>query len=176
MTLLSELMALNIDKFNLPSNYIVYHIFNPIQYIIVAWAYYQEFRKKQILISMPIMVIWSLILSVFIQPITEFNSYYISFELLIFTAFSVYYFLLLLRIETDNKLKDYPLFWISCGWLLFSVANLFVFGTYNSFFKENSYIERVFAYIRVFSNYILYSLFIVAFLVKQHTLLGDERK
>lgn len=158
------------------SNYIVYHIFSPIQYTLIALSYNQELKSKLIKYSIYLMLTCSIIFSIWVQPIQEFNSYYINLNFFITILIAIYYLRKLLEKDTENSFLGFPLFWISCGFLLFNIANLFVFGTFNSFFKEVNYIERIFAYVRIFTNYILYLLFIIAFLAQQHTLLDNERK
>lgn len=176
ISLLSESLAEIIRKKEFFSNFFIYHFFIPIEYCLIAWAYFEQLKYRYILLSIPIMVVIAIFLSTYVQPITEFNSNYLSLSLLLYFVLAILYLVKLLKINTDKSLKDYPLFWISCGWLLFSASNLFVFGTYNTFFKGIGILEQVFSYIRIITNYILYLLFIVAFLVKQHNLLENERK
>jgi hypothetical protein len=177
ITLIIELISqLGYKSLVNQSNYIVYHIFSPIQYGLIAFGYNTELKSKPIRYSIFLMSICAFIFSIWVQPIQQFNSYYINLNFFITILISIYYLRKLLEKNTEESFLNFPLFWISCGFLLFNIANLFVFGTFNSFFSKVSYIERVFAYIRIFTNYILYTLFIVAFLVKQHTLLDDERK
>lgn len=156
------------------SNFIVYHIFTPVQCTLVFLGYYYDLKKKVLLYSIPFIVFTGLILSLFIQPLPAFNSYFMEIELLLFSLVTIYYFSQLLKVETDINLKDYPLFWISSGLIIFSVSNIFIMGAYNFFIKSNSpqfaLLNTIFFYIRLFSNYIYYSSFIVAFLVKQNTI------
>lgn len=176
ITFISETLSLYLRKYGLQKNFLQSHIFHPIQFTIVAYAYFVELRAKVILYLIILMTVWEIILTIFIQPISLYDTYFINLELLIFSIFSIVYLYKLLKIKTEYSIVNFPLFWISCGLLIFSIANLFFFGTYNTFFGEKSSLQELFMYIRFFTNYVLYGLFIIAFLVKQYTLLTDERK
>ena len=178
-TLIVEAIAPIITK-NGFSNYVVYHIFTPIQCVLVLWGYYLEIKNKIILWEILFMVVLAFVMSFWIQPLPSINSYYMNIEILCFIFIVVYYFNKLLEIETEFKLKDYPLFWISCGLLIFCVSNLFVLGTTN-FLKNsdvlsNKLLITILIQIRYFSNYLYYSSFIVAFLVKQNTISSQHDK
>lgn len=156
------------------SNYIVYHIFTPVQCCMVFLAYYFDVKNRIILYSIPFFVTLGLVLSLWIQPLPAFNSYYMNIELLFFSVLAILFFKSLLEIQTQHYLKDYPLFWISSGLIIFCISNIFILGTLNfvseSDIKKNKILISILMDIRYFSNYIYYSSFIVAFLVKQNTI------
>lgn len=158
------------------SNFYVYHIFSPIQYLLVALGYYFDTKNKYILTTIPFVLCLALILSLWIQALPLFNSYFLNTELFLFTIFAIYYMRNLLTIHSEIELKEYPLFWISCGLILFSVSNLFIFSTYNFFNNPDPIIKKTFYYVRLFTNYIYYSMFIVSFLVKQNTSAKNNAK
>ncbi|MET3126972.1 hypothetical protein ABID42_002074 [Arcicella rosea] len=162
------------------SNYIVYHIFTPIQFCLVFYAYYYDIKDKILLNLIPFFIVLGLVLSLWIQPLPAFNSYYMNIELLSFSILSIYFFKNLLEIQTHNELKDYPLFWISSGLIIFCISNIFILGTLNfvsdSDIKQNKILISILMNIRYFSNYIYYSSFIVAFLVKQNTISDQHGK
>jgi RsiW-degrading membrane proteinase PrsW (M82 family) len=173
ITLVIELVAYKIGSLG-KTNFWIYHIFTPIQYVIVAFAYFWDSKNKFILWSILFMFIAGLIFSLWIQPLPAYNSYYMILELFAFTLLSANYFKDLLAIDTEELLKNFPLFWISCGLIFFSVANLFVLGTYNYFLKIESF--EGLNYLRYFSNYFYYSMFILAFLVKQNSISDSNAK
>lgn len=174
VTMISELCAYLCNKL-ISINYLVYHIFSPLQYCFVALGFNKELKLEVIKISIPLMIITSIIISVWFQPVSKLNTFYINLNFFITTLIAVYYLWKLLKLDTEYSFSVFPLFWISCGFLFFNISNLFAFGTFNTFFKVNNQLERVFAYVRIFTNYLLYLLFVIAFLVKQYTLLDDER-
>lgn len=175
ITLISEIVARRVAT-NGNSNFIVYHIFAPIRCMIILLGYYFDIKNRLFLYLIPVIVLISLVLSIFIQPLPNFNSYFINLEFFLFTIIPIYFFLQILKVETEYGLNDFPLFWISCGMLIFCVCNIFVLGTFNFFLKSNTILDVILRYVRYFSNYIYYSSFIVAFLVKQNTISDQHGK
>ena len=110
-------------KYNLQKNFLQYHIFFPIEYALVALGYYKEIFKIYILWSIPIMLVWSITSEIFIQTISEFNTYFLNLELLFFVIFSILTLRKLTDVKVDVSFTAFPIFWISCGLLIFSVAN-----------------------------------------------------
>lgn len=176
ITCLFELLSYFLRKYDLQKNFLHSHIFHPVQFGLIAWAYFQELRHIFLKRLILVMIILEVVLTIFFQPITQYDTYFVNIEYLIISVFSILYFRKLLSIRTEHSLFSFPLFWISCGLLLFCVSNLFFFGTFNTFFNKKNDLQLAFMYIRIFTNYILYGMFTVAFLVKQHTLVDDERK
>ena len=156
------------------SNFLIYHIFSPLQCSVVFWAYYLDTKNKYFLYCIPPVLITALILSLFIQPLPAFNSHFMEIELLIFCVLALNYFRELLKTEKEVKLINYPLFWINSGLLIFAVANIFILGTYNFLIRpenlKNPLLKSVFFYIRFLSNLLFYSSFSVAFIVKQNSI------
>jgi len=175
ITFITEIIARQVALSG-ASNFLVYHIFTPIQCSIAFLGFYFDTKARAILYTIPLMLILGLILSIWVQPLPSFNTYYMSIELFFFTFLSIVFFRRLLVVETEIKLRDFPLFWISCGLLIFSVTNLFDLGTMNFFLLSNTTLDKILTYARYFTNYILYSSFIVAFLVKQNTISDQHGK
>lgn len=169
ITLISEYTALEMGQRGIV-NFFIYHFYAPIQYSLIAWAYYTETRLVWIKYSIPIMVVLAVLMSWFVQPLTVFNSHYICIVLLLTVIFCIIFFEKLLKHRSEYSFTAFPMFWISCGFLVFAVCNLFVFASYNGLFSMISTWERVFAYIRIFTNFLLYALFSIAFLSKQKAL------
>ncbi len=160
-----------------PNNFFMYHIFTPIQFSLIACAFFEELKVKFIIYLIPLMLVLAIILSSTIQPFDVFNSYFTNISFFFITIFTVIYFQKLLNFVTEDTFTDFPLFWISCGLMLFTISNTFVFGTFNTFFSSNNIFSSIFRYVRIFTNYILYILFIVAFLNKQSFIQpNDTRK
>ncbi len=76
----------------------------------------------------------------------------------------------LLRVDTTVSFTWFPLFWLSLGWLLFSVVNLTYFATENYLSQYGKEYLSLFKNIKIVSNFVLYSLFTVAFLSHQRTI------
>lgn len=77
--------------------------------------------------------------------------------------------------DEQASFRQYPLFWISLGWLLFISITFFSLGAFNVVNSSNSNLANLFKYIRIAANFILYILFLVAFLSEQRTLLTTGR-
>ena len=173
-TIFTEVTAYIIVYVTQKSNFLVYHIFSPLQCAIVFWAYFLDTKKSIFIYAIPVILVTGLVLSLFIQPLPAFNSYFMEIELLLFCVLALNYFRELLKIENEIQLKDYPLFWINSGLLIFAVVNIFVLGAYNFFIKDenlkNPLLNSVFFYCRFVSNCLFYSSFSVAFLVKQNSI------
>ena len=174
-TFISESIAHTMIQ-NGKSNFSVYHIFSPLQYSLVALGYYFDTRSKYTLLTIPLMIIISIFFSIWIQSPPLFNSYFLTIELFLFSILGISFFQKLLKANTETKLKNYPLFWISCGIILFSVSNLFIFGTHNFFKILNPAIKHTFKYLRYFTNYFYYIMYIFAFLVKQNNSICTNAK
>jgi hypothetical protein len=172
-TIVSEIIA-HYFRGNNKSNYFVYHIFAPLQYLLVALAYYYDKRNRYILISIPIMSAVSIFLSLWVQTFKQFNSYFVNIEHFIFIIFAIRFFRNLLTVNSKINLKDYSLFWISSGLLLFCVSNLFMFGTFNLFKKIDPIIYKVFVYLRYFTNYIYYSIIGISFIIKAKNIKNND--
>ncbi len=173
-TILTEVTAYIISYVTHKSNFWIYHIFSPVQCAIVFWAYFLDTKNKYFLYFIPPVLLIALIFSLLIQPLPAFNSHFMEIELLLFCILALNYYRELLKTEKEVKLIDYPLFWINSGLLIFSVANIFIMGTYNFLIKPDNvnipFIKTVFYYIRFFSNFLFYCSFPVAFLVKQNSI------
>ena len=177
ITLLSEIIASYFrDKKILTGNLIQYHIFHIIEYILICYGYFIEVKSKYIFWGIPLGVLLSIFLSIFIQPITSFNSYFVNTELFIFTLLSVWTLLKLLQIKTELSFISFPIFWVSIGWILYTVCNVFFFGTNNTYFQKGSIFETIFFRLLYFSNYLLYLAFTVGFLAQQNSLSNHGNK
>ncbi len=105
-------------------NVIVYHIYNPIQLLILS-AYYNQiisfFKPKGIGYAIGVTgLLISIVNSLFIQqPTTSLNSYFIIIEALFVISMTLCYFYDFLNTKHITKHFTTPDFWISCLLLLF---------------------------------------------------------
>lgn len=170
-TFLFEVFSFIYAKIN-ATNLVFYNLFIPIEYCFIAFGFYFELYKKWIFYTIILVFCYMIGFSFFSSIVENFytNTLLLNFYLTILLClFSLYS---LLRLETDKDFIDFPIFWVSCGFLLFCILNLFVFGTYNFLVKAvtNKFIDKIFNYIRVYSNYMLYSIFIIVFLIEQNSI------
>lgn len=171
VTLLFEVFVFYYTHRN-KSNYIFYNLFIPLEYSIIAIGFYTEVGKKWILYSIALLLGFIFLSSFYISLFDEFNTNVLISNFFLITILCLAFLYLLLKEETEKSFIDFPMFWISSGFLIFCIGNLFAYGTYNLFEKAGTspVIGKIFLYIRIYSNYLLYLLFAVAFLVRQSSL------
>lgn len=171
ITLLFEVFVFYYSHGN-KSNYIFLNLFIPFEYSIIAIGFHTETKKKWMLYSIALLFVITVLSSFTISLFDSFNTNVLISNFFLITLLSLTFLYLLLKEETDKSFIDFPMFWISCGFLIFCVSNLFVYGTYNLLGRASSNpdLRKVFTYIRICSNYLLYVLITVGFLVKQFSL------
>lgn len=86
--------------------------------------------------------------------------------IIMFFTFMVKYF------KTDDKdaMVNFPLFWFGVGFLLFSIVSIISFG-FTEIAEKGSYWHKIAGYSIRYSNYLLYLLFVPAFLSPQKRLI-----
>lgn len=170
LTVISELLS-EVCARIFSNNMFVFHIYNALKFPILAIAFDFEINKKKILRYISVTVImFSIYNGIFLQPfMEEYCSYVFNLNVILISSLSLYYLYRLLKEDTDNQFTDYPLFWISIGYLIHNSINILGLGSFNILTTDPnlSYILEV---IRTLSNYLLYALFIVSFLSKQKSL------
>lgn len=168
-TLISEIFASYWAK-HYRNNLWVFHCLSPVQFVLITYCFWEELKLKIQKISIYVVPVLFIGISTFIQS-GQFPSYPITISFVFFVAWSLFYFRALLLKASDDSVLAYPLFWISCGWLQFCVVNLFPFGLFNSFFQDNiNELNAIFRNIRIGSNLVLYSCYLVAVLSPQKRL------
>ncbi len=154
----------------------IYHVFQPIELTLFGYAFYLEIKNRLIIALTVGALLFAILNSLLIQQFSEeFNSNAFLLEsfLIIFIAF--WYLKRLLSEQTPFSFTNYPLFWISTGFTLFNVINLFILGTHNSIANKYPEVNNMFRSIRFLSNYLLYFMFILAFLSQQKRLDASKR-
>ncbi len=173
VTLLSEIIATFYSRSG-RSNMFVYHVFMPIEFSLIALAFYLDGLKKVSLSFGLLFVVFSLTNSLFIQDFRQqFNSNAFLCYCVLLLTLGLRYLYELLQADTPKSFVQFPLFWISVAYSFYSLINLVVLGTHNSIAEKHREFAPVLGNIRFFSNYILYLLFIPAFLSRQATLSSD---
>lgn len=170
ITILSEGVATYL-KIVYHTNVIVYHVFGPIEVALIVWAFFSEFQWRKLLVLIVMLVFFGIINSFFIQSYKQvFNSYFFVLDAFVAVLLSITYLFKLLNQKEFYKFTDYPMFWISTGFLIFYLTNLIMLGTFNVVKIENEYIFNLFLQIRTVTNLLLYILFGVSFLGNQRML------
>lgn len=162
---LSEMLYINL-KNNLP----IFHIYNPIQFTLLAIAYNYELKNRMVIYFFIIIyIISSIINSIFFQSFfDEFCSNSININFILVCYICLWYLYRLLHEDTNNKFSNYPLFWISIGYLFANSTNLVGLGLFNTITDKE--ISNIFQNVRNFVNWFLYIVYIFAFYSKQASL------
>jgi hypothetical protein len=173
ITFLAEIMAW-FAFYLYQTNMIVYRIFAFIQYALLARGFGMELPSYNRLINGSILFIFLFgIFDLVTHTNFIFIQYHTSFKTIInlfIVGLTLVYLRAMLVTEVSHSFFQFPLFWMSIGWMVFSIITLFNFSAYNFINqKAHSFLE-LFQEIRIVTNYFLYGLFIIAFVTKQHSL------
>ena len=171
-TLISEVTA-EVLRYTVHNNLIVFHLYNPIQYVFLALAFNVELRMpKFVYLSIACYILFALVNGLTLQPFfDEYCSYSVILNIILVSGLCLYYLYELLQQDTESSFFDYPLFWISVGYLLYNVSNLLGLGAFNSL-SDNKEISLILGTVRTLSNYVLYTMFAIAFLSRQKELIN----
>jgi hypothetical protein len=156
------------------TNKIVYNFFLSIQFTLFVWAYMPELYpyRKWLWIAMAVGILAELVSLVLYRD--QLTTYYISIlktglDVLI-VSIILLYLRMLLNQPTVHSLSDFPLFWISAGWLLSIMLTTVGLSTFNYISSQIPDYALIFQQIRMVAEYQLYTLFGVAFLSRQRSL------
>ena len=156
------------------TNLLVYRLFGPVQFALFALACSGELVKARTAIRATAGVI---LLVYAVDTYLHRADLMKVYHTLPRTAsgmgiifWTLYYLRQLLETQTDRPFSQYPLFWLSIGWLQFSIITLFNLGAMNYLNTLDIKYTFFFTYVRTGSNVILYGLFTVAFLTRQYQL------
>jgi hypothetical protein len=166
-TFISELVALYI-QFNIGNNVYIYHLYNPIQYSLVTYAFYLELRQYRFMLySIFLFWVFALVNGIYWEPFLTMFCANLSMTKSILTTLWIFlYFYELLKNVNEYKFLHYPLVWVSIGLLIFN-ANLVGLGLFN-LLNQYDPITLALSNVRSFTNYVLYSSFIGAFFCHQN--------
>lgn len=169
-TFISELAALYI-KHAIGNNVYIYHLYNPIQYSLITYAFYLELRQYRFMLySIFLFWVFAIVNGIFWEPFLTMFCANLSITKSIFTSlWALLYFYELFRNVSEHKFTDYPLVWISIGLLVFNVTNILGLGLFN-ILNSTDALTEVMRNVRSVTNYILYSSFIGAFYSAQKTI------
>ena len=173
VSLITEIIAWYVGKLY-GSNLIVYHLFIVIQFTLIVLAYQQELinYKRWLLLSLILLICISLV-----NTILKYDTAFVEYPAIVRTCsnllivgWSLIYLRTLINEPEQGSFKQYPLFWISLGWLLFISVTFFSLGAFNVVNASSSSLAGLFKYLRITANFVLYILFLVAFTSEQRTL------
>ncbi len=169
LTIITELAAVYAGK-KWRNNWIIYEIYQLLKYVLIIIVYFSELEryKKWMFYSLIAVILVSLIEILFFKQ--KYASIYQTIESIFIITWTLLFLQELLLANTENNFTDYPLFWISIGYLIFEVSVLFNFSAFNFISNYGKEYLPLMKNIRIATNYVLYSMYIVAFLTKQRSL------
>jgi len=111
----------------------IHHIYLPIEYIFYALIFSRWIKKdiyaKSVLYSMPVVVIFAIYNSLFLQTLNQLNSYAITLALICYTIMTLRVLYQIMNEDLGRILKNNK-FWVSTGLLIFSAGDLAYFAFY----------------------------------------------
>lgn len=94
----------------------MYALFQPIEFVLITYAFYCELRHKYLLKMIPLYVLFVLINGIWIQPVqSSFATYPIIITSIVTSIWSLLYLRKILEYPTEFNLYDFVLFWYSAG-------------------------------------------------------------
>ena len=155
------------------NNLFLYHFLTPIQYCFLGMMYASAIKvnrlKHVIECSVVLFVLISISFTVFVQPLTAYNSYTVLLNYVMLTVFVLLYLKQMLVMQDDKPISRKPLFWISTGILFHSVGNIFLEGVSNYLISNMHSHFLLFTSITAILNYLLFLSFLVAFIVSNRS-------
>lgn len=111
----------------------VHHIYFPIEYAILALIFSRWIRNnlysRLVSYTIPVVVVFSIYNSLFLQSLDQLNSYAITLGLICYTIIALYVLYQIMTEDLGRILKNH-IFWISTGLLIFSAGDLAYFAFY----------------------------------------------
>lgn len=156
------------------ANYVMSYFFIPIQYIclIIAFSIDLKLLNSYLYSSMVFVILLSIVY--ICLNLNILNEIYPSLLRTCANVFiiivSLLWFREFLRSAQTHSFTEYVMFWMSLGWLLFVVITLINFSAFNYLVNNAHGAKLLFRYIRIYANFMLYTLFIFSFLCKQRQL------
>ncbi len=118
------------------------HLYTVIEFSWITWFYHQampvylpERRTKVIIV---IFSVAAALNTLFLQPVTQFNTYIRTSESILVIIFSLLFFYKIISEMKIQRLEKEPLFWINVGFLIYFSGStlLFIFSNYILPFKN----------------------------------------
>jgi len=146
----------------------MFHIYQPIEYSLLALFYYQTLMgrklKTVILITIPLFIIFCVYYyssnsQSFSGP--DFTDFTV--EAILICIFVIIFFSQLLNRRVYLTLTSYPSFWINTGNLIFYAGNLLVMGAHFYISKQDVKLAEELLVINHYSNLFLCILYLIGF-------------
>jgi hypothetical protein len=128
------------------NNLFVFHIFTPLEYTVLSLLYSHVISdvriRKVIRTSIPLFLLLSLLLSIFIQGYKSNNSYTVILECILLILWSLFFLREILLLQQVTALHRFGLFWISVGILFLFTGSLIIEGMLNYLINHSMELAR----------------------------------
>ncbi|MGB0524445.1 MAG: hypothetical protein ACPGJS_15850, partial [Flammeovirgaceae bacterium] len=104
------------------------HIYTPIQFILIVCIYQltlKSISSKWFIALNILFVTFSILNTVYLQPLSIHNSYARTISSIILVGLSILYFQQALQNPTNHQAEKIPMFWFNSGVLLYFFCTLF---------------------------------------------------
>lgn len=158
VTSIASIYVLVVAKLN--NNLFIFHLFTPIQYLLLSLLYSHEIAsnriKRIINYSIPLFIVLSILFSLFVQKLTDNNSVITIIESIGLITWPLLFLKQTLELQKVNSLLGFPMFWISVGILFYFVGTLITQGMLDYLIKHDMEIaQKVFLFTYIF-KYLLF--------------------
>ena len=166
--ILADYMAETLKISNLP----LLHIFTIFEFALIFLAFQKAIKDylslKKIVLLISVFSIFSILNSIFHEPLNQFNAFARAIEALLIILIVLLYFYATMMKLAEKHLEQSPLFWFSSGLLLYFSATLFIFIYSNIIFGTNQNSFLLWALHGVI-NIIRYTFYTIALWIKPKT-------
>jgi hypothetical protein len=163
LTFLNDALLYDVDLVYILQDF---HFYNPIQFLLLGWFFYQAFEdiklKKIVPYILGIAVCFAVVNVIFLQPMTEYPSNFIILENSLLIIGATFLFIEKLDAPAKQNVFRDPVFIISVAILCFNIFSFIYFLLTNYFSKHK--IDQFGSIYRIlyFANIIYYALIVLA--------------
>lgn len=163
LVLVFAMLSLLVARLGVTNNLFLFHILTPVEYALISLFYTRVIVdasiKRAIRVSIPLFAVLCIIFAVYIQTLTENNSYIAILESILLICWTLFFLREVLLFNPVTALLRYPLFWISIGILIYFTENLVLDGILAYLIRNTFGLARlVYRVSLVFSDVFLFSL------------------
>lgn len=158
-TMVSESIAFYL-ALTVKMSYPVYHFYVLVSFWLYSLAFQQLFKNRQVKVTVLFITIpftiYSIINSLFVQPIKSFPSYSIQVSGLLLVIYCLFFFRQMLDRKPAEYMTSKGYFWLALAVLLFFASQLFNWGLYN-YLTNHDLNTRILALFGYFMSILYYS-------------------
>ncbi|GGK72461.1 hypothetical protein ACD591_05455 [Rufibacter glacialis] len=163
--------------FQLKRNLYMYHLLIPIQYTLYTLVFYFAFHRPKVkqaaLASIPAYLLAVMFILVSLQVSNEYNSLARSLKNVLLAAWALFYYTDVFKGLMVQRLEKEPMFWISTGFLFYSLGNFFVDGLMNHILEQSYELGHTLYFINVVLGLLLNVTILISFALARKQTSGN---